>query len=154
MELTFEEQAYYDEFVRVYNRYEDKIPDSEWLRLSDVRKGLDVSLQQSKKIIEIVEAESYKRKYFKQHPEKQLSKVLAKVTGDTIVSQHDRLKEQRIHDIADFRNKKKKLEESLNLKENLKAPEKVENPGNLNIFSILITYAIGAYFIWGLDWLG
>lgn len=153
MELTFEEQAYYDEFVRVYNRYEDKIPDSEWLRLSDVRKGLDVSLQQSKKIIEIVEAESYKRKYFKQHPEKQLSKVLAKVTGDTIVSQHDRLKEQRIHDIADFRNKKKKLEESLNLKENLKAPEKVENPGDLNIFSILITYAIGAYFIWGLDWL-
>lgn len=63
MELTFEEQAYYDEFVRVYNRYEDKIPDSEWLRLSDVRKGLDVSLQQSRKIIEIVEAESYKRKY-------------------------------------------------------------------------------------------
>lgn len=40
MELTFEEQAYYDEFVRVYNRYEDKIPDCEWLRLSDVRQSL------------------------------------------------------------------------------------------------------------------
>ena len=79
MELTFEEQAYHDEFVKVYNRYGDKIPDNEWLRLSTLREGLNVGLQQSRKIIEIVELESYEKKYFEQHPEKQLSKVIVNV---------------------------------------------------------------------------
>ena len=58
IKLTFEEQAYHDEFVKVYNRYGDKIPDNEWLRLSTLREGLNVSFQQSRKIIEIVELES------------------------------------------------------------------------------------------------
>ena len=58
MKLTFEEQAYHDEFVKVYNRYGDKIPDNEWLRLSTLREGLNVGFQQSRKIIEIVELES------------------------------------------------------------------------------------------------
>ena len=152
MELTFEEQAYHDEFVKIYNRYGDKIPDNEWLRLSTLREGLNVGFQQSRKIIEIVELESYEKKYFEQHPEKQLSKVIVNVTTDTIVSQHDSIKEKRKHDISDFKKKKKKLEEDLNIKENLKAPEKVENPGELNFFSILLTYGIGAYMVWGLDW--
>lgn len=152
MKLTFEEQAYHDEFVKVYNRYGDKIPDNEWLRLSTLREGLNVGFQQSRKIIEIVELEPYEKKYFEQHPEKQLSKVIVNVTTDTIVSQHDSIKEKRKHDISDFKNKKKKLEEDLNIKENLKAPEKVENPGELNFFSILLTYGIGAYMVWGLDW--
>lgn len=152
MELTFEEQAYHDEFVKVYNRYGDKIPDNEWLRLRTLREGLNVGFQQSRKIIEIVELESYEKKYFEQHPEKQLSKVIVNVTPDTIVSQHDSIREKRKHDISDFKNKKKKLEEDLNVKENLKAPEKVEDPGELNFFRILLTYAIGAYLVWGLDW--
>lgn len=152
MELTFEEQAYLDEFVKVYNRYGDKIPDNEWLRLRTLREGLNVGFQQSRKIIEIVELESYEKKYFEQHPEKQLSKVIVNVTPDTIVSQHDSIREKRKHDISDFKNKKKKLEEDLNVKENLKAPEKVEDPGELNFFRILLTYAIGAYLVWGLDW--
>lgn len=152
MELTFEEQAYHDEFVKVYNRYGDKIPDNEWLRLRTLREGLNVGFQQSRKIIEIVELESYEKKYFEQHPEKQLSKVIVNVTPDTIVSQHDSIREKRKHDISDFKNKKKKLEEDLNVKENLKAPEKVEDPGELNFFRILLTYAIGAYVVWGLDW--
>mgnify|MGYP004696758485 CR=1 FL=1 len=152
MELTFEEQAYHDEFVKVYNRYGDKIPDNEWLRLRTLREGLNVGFQQSRKIIEIVELESYEKKYFEQHPEKQLSKVIVNVTPDTIVSQHDSIREKRKHDISDFKNKKKKLEEDLNVKENLKVPEKVEDPGELNFFRILLTYAIGAYLVWGLDW--
>lgn len=152
MELTFEEQAYHDEFVKVYNRYGDKIPDNEWLRLRTLREGLNVGFQQSRKIIEIVELESYEKKYFEQHPEKQLSKVIVNVTPDTIVSQHDSIREKRKHDISDFKNKKKKLEEDLNVKENLKVPEKVEDPGKLNFFRILLTYAIGAYLVWGLDW--
>lgn len=152
MELTFEEQAYHDEFVKVYNRYGDKIPDNEWLRLRTLREGLNVGFQQSRKIIEIVELESYEKKYFEQHPEKQLSKVIVNVTPDTIVSQHDSIREKRKHDISDFKNKKKKLEEDLNVKENLKVPEKVEAPGELNFFRILLTYAIGAYLVWGLDW--
>lgn len=152
MELTFEEQAYHDEFVKVYNRYGDKIPDNEWLRLRTLREGLNVGFQQSRKIIEIVELESYEKKYFEQHPEKQLSKVIVNVTPDTIVSQHDSIREKRKHDISDLKNKKKKLEEDLNVKENLKAPEKVEDPGELNFFRILLTYAIGAYLVWGLDW--
>ena len=152
MELTFEEQAYHDEFVKVYNRYGDKIPDNEWLRLRTLREGLNVGFQQSRKIIEIVELESYEKKYFEQHPEKQLSKVIVNVTPDTIVSQHDSIREKRKHDISDFKNKKKKLEEDLNVKGNLKAPEKVEDPGELNFFRILLTYAIGAYLVWGLDW--
>lgn len=152
MELTFEEQAYHDEFVKVYNRYGDKIPDNEWLRLRTLREGLNIGFQQSRKIIEIVELESYEKKYFEQHPEKQLSKVIVNVTPDTIVSQHDSIREKRKHDISDLKNKKKKLEEDLNVKENLKAPEKVEDPGELNFFRILLTYAIGAYLVWGLDW--
>lgn len=152
MELTFEEHAYHDEFVKVYNRYGDKIPDNEWLRLRTLREGLNVGFQQSRKIIEIVELESYEKKYFEQHPEKQLSKVIVNVTPDTIVSQHDSIREKRKHDISDLKNKKKKLEEDLNVKENLKAPEKVEDPGELNFFRILLTYAIGAYLVWGLDW--
>ena len=152
MELTFEEQAYHDEFVKVYNRYGDKIPDNEWLRLRTLREGLNVGFQQSRKIIEIVELESYEKKYFEQHPEKQLSKVIVNVTPDTIVSQHDSIREKRKHDISDLKNKKKKLEEDMNVKENLKAPEKVEDPGELNFFRILLTYAIGAYLVWGLDW--
>lgn len=152
MELTFEEQAYHDEFVKVYNRYGDKIPDNEWLRLRTLREGLNVGFQQSRKIIEIVELESYEKKYFEQHPEKQLSKVIVNVTPDTIVSQHDSIREKRKHDISDFKNKKKKLEEDLNVKENLKVPKKVEDPGKLNFFRILLTYAIGAYLVWGLDW--
>ena len=152
MELTFEEQTYHDEFVKVYNRYGDKIPDNEWLRLRTLREGLNVGFQQSRKIIEIVELESYEKKYFEQHPEKQLSKVIVNVTPDTIVSQHDSIREKRKHDISDFKNKKKKLEEDLNVKEDLKVPEKVEDPGELNFFRILLTYAIGAYLVWGLDW--
>ena len=89
---------------------------------------------------------------FEQHPEKQLSKVIVNVTPDTIVSQHDSIREKRKHDISDFKNKKKKLEEDLNVKANLKAPEKVEDPGELHFFRILLTYAIGAYLVWGLDW--
>ena len=53
---------------------------------------------------------------FEHHPEKQLSKLIVNVTPDTIVSQHDSIREKRKHDISDFKNKKKKLEEDLNVK--------------------------------------
>ena len=150
--LTFEEQAYCDEFSAVYRRYADKIPDDEWSRLSEIRKGLNVDLQKSRKIIKAVEFDSFKNKYLAQNSQMQLSRNITKVTEKDIVSKHDDLKEQRNCQISELQAKKKQLEEYLQEQEKLEAPKKVEDPGALNFFKILISYAIGAWFIWYLDW--
>ena len=150
--LTFEEQAYCDEFSAVYRRYADKIPDDEWSRLSEIRKGLNVDLQKSRKIIKAVEFDSFKNKYLAQNSQMQLSRNITKVTEKDIVSKHDGLKEQRNCQISELQAKKKQLEEYLQEQEKLEAPKKVEDPGALNFFKILISYAIGAWFIWYLDW--
>ena len=150
--LTFEEQAYCDEFSAVYRRYADKIPDDEWSRLSEIRKGLNVDLQKSRKIIKAVEFDSFKNKYLAQNSSMQLSRNITKVTEKDIVSKHDDLKEQRNCQISELQAKKKQLEEYLQEQEKLEAPKKVEDPGSLNFFKILISYAIGAWFIWYLDW--
>ena len=150
--LTFEEQAYCDEFSAVYRRYADKIPDDEWSRLSEIRKGLNVDLQKSRKIIKAVEFDSFKNKYLAQNSSMQLSRNITKVTEKDIVSKHDDLKEQRNCQISELQAKKKQLEEYLQEQEKLEAPKKVEDPGALNFFKILISYAIGAWFIWYLDW--
>lgn len=150
--LTFEEQAYCDEFSAVYRRYADKIPDDEWSRLSEIRKGLNVDLQKSRKIIKAVEFDSFKKKYLAQNPQMQLSRNITKVTEKDIVSKHDALKEQRNRQISELQAKKKQLEEYLQEQEKLEAPKKVEDPGALDFFKILISYAIGAWFIWYLDW--
>lgn len=149
--LTFEEQAYCDEFSAVYRRYADKIPDDEWSRLSEIRKGLNVDLQKSRKIIKAVEFDSFKNKYLAQNSQMQLSRNITKVTEKDIVSKHDDLKEQRNCQISELQAKKKQLEEYLQEQEKLEAPKKVEDPGALNFFKILISYAIGAWFIWYLD---
>lgn len=150
--LTFEEQAYCDEFSAVYRRYADKIPDDEWSRLSEIRKGLNVDLQKSRKIIKAVEFDSFKNKYLAQNSQMQLSRNITKVTEKDIVSKHDALKEQRNRQISELQAKKKQLEEYLQEQEKLEAPKKVEDPGALDFFKILISYAIGAWFIWYLDW--
>ena len=150
--LTFEEQAYCDKFSAVYRRYADKIPDDEWSRLSEIRKGLNVDLQKSRKIIKAVEFDSFKNKYLAQNSSMQLSRNITKVTEKDIVSKHDDLKEQRNCQISELQAKKKQLEEYLQEQEKLEAPKKVEDPGALNFFKILISYAIGAWFIWYLDW--
>lgn len=150
--LTFEEQAYCDEFSAVYRRYADKIPDDEWSRLSEIRKGLNVDLQKSRKIIKAVEFDSFKNKYLAQNSSMQLSRNITKVTEKDIVSKHDDLKEQRNCQISELQAKKKQLEEYLQEQEKLEAPKKVEDPGALNFFKILISYAIGAWFIWYLYW--
>lgn len=150
--LTFEEQAYCDEFSAVYRRYADKIPDDEWSRLSEIRKGLNVDLQKSRKIIKAVEFDSFKNKYLAQNSQMQLSRNITKVTEKDIVSKHDDLKEQRNCQISELQAKKKQLEEYLQEQEKLEAPKNVEDPGALNFFKILISYAIGAWFIWYLDW--
>ena len=150
--LTFEEQAYCDEFSAVYRRYADKIPDDEWSRLSEIRKGLNVDLQKSRKIIKAVEFDSFKNKYLAQNSQMQLSRNITKVTEKDIVSKHDDLKEQCNCQISELQAKKKQLEEYLQEQEKLEAPKKVEDPGALNFFKILISYAIGAWFIWYLDW--
>ncbi len=55
MELTSSEKTYYDYFSKSFGKYGNAIPDEEWIRLSEVRKGLDITLKRSKEIIEAVQ---------------------------------------------------------------------------------------------------
>lgn len=153
MDLTFEEKTYRDEFARAYARYGENIPDEEWLRLGEVREGLGVDYQKSRKIVEAVKFDSYKKSYLSKHPEMRLDKAIVKVTEKNICILHGDLKERRNKEIADFQQKKVKLEESLKEQETLETPKKVEDPGELNFVKIIISYAIGAGIIWYLDWL-